>query len=196
MRVPGDSRRRKSPLKRSCPMKFVFALAAVLLLAGGFNFTAIESASAQCAGPSGAVLVPPPNPIPMRRLVVRPLRSRSRHAAPVTSTALPPMPHLRLAAKAAAAARPSSISRSGSMPIGSSPATPPAIPDPGIAIGAGTAGTIRSDAASAIRPGRWRVLTRVAARPMQRDRGRIRDVEARQRARASRCGRPGRNGRA
>ena len=53
-------------------MKFLFALAAMLLLAGGFNVTAIESASAQCAGPCGAVLVPPPNPIPMRRLVVRP----------------------------------------------------------------------------------------------------------------------------
>ena len=53
-------------------MKFVFALAAVLLLTAGFAFTAIEPASAQCGGPCGAVLVPAPNPIPMRRLVVRP----------------------------------------------------------------------------------------------------------------------------
>ena len=53
-------------------MKFVFAVAAVLLLTAGFNFAAIEPASAQCGGPCGAVLVPPPNPIPMRRLVVRP----------------------------------------------------------------------------------------------------------------------------
>ena len=53
-------------------MKFVFALAAVLLLTAGFNFAAIEPASAQCGAPCGAVLVPAPNPIPMRRLVVRP----------------------------------------------------------------------------------------------------------------------------
>ncbi len=53
-------------------MKILFALAAMLLLAGGFNVTAIESASAQCAGPCGAVLVPAPNPIPMRRFVVLP----------------------------------------------------------------------------------------------------------------------------
>jgi hypothetical protein len=47
-------------------MKVVLSLAAVLALA-------VDGANAGCLGsPCGAVLVPAPNPIPLRRLVVRP----------------------------------------------------------------------------------------------------------------------------
>ena len=55
-------------------MKVVFGLAALVALAIGFNFTTADVASAQCGGWNcgGAVLVPAPNPIPMRRLVVVP----------------------------------------------------------------------------------------------------------------------------
>jgi hypothetical protein len=53
-------------------MKFAFVFAALLLLTAGFSLTAVEPASAQCVAPCGAVLVPAPNPIPLRRLVVRP----------------------------------------------------------------------------------------------------------------------------
>ena len=53
-------------------MKVVLSLAAVLALAIGSSFTAVEPASAQCVSPCGAVLVPAPNPIPLRRLRVVP----------------------------------------------------------------------------------------------------------------------------
>ena len=53
-------------------MKFVFALAAVLLLTAGFNFTAIEPASASAADPAARFSCPRRIPFPMRRLVVRP----------------------------------------------------------------------------------------------------------------------------
>lgn len=53
-------------------MKVVLSLAAALALAAGFSLTALDGANAQCSGsPCGAVLVPAPNPIPLRRLVVR-----------------------------------------------------------------------------------------------------------------------------
>src|SRR5680860_688911 len=52
-------------------MKVVLSLVAVLALAVGFSLTALDGASAQCVAPCGAVLVPAPNPIPLRRLVVR-----------------------------------------------------------------------------------------------------------------------------
>ena len=54
-------------------MKVVLRLAAVLALAVGFSLTALDGANARCVGsPCGAVLVPAPNPIPLRRLVVVP----------------------------------------------------------------------------------------------------------------------------
>lgn len=53
-------------------MKVVFSFAAALALAVGLGLTVVDSAKAGCVGvPCGAVLVPAPNPIPMRRLVVR-----------------------------------------------------------------------------------------------------------------------------
>jgi hypothetical protein len=55
-------------------MKVVFSFVAALALAGGLSLSAVEDASARCGGPScqGAILVPAPNPIPLRRLVVVP----------------------------------------------------------------------------------------------------------------------------
>src|SRR3990170_6083070 len=54
-------------------MKVVLSLAAVLALAAGFSLAALDGANAQCVGsPCGAVLVPAPNPIPLRRFVVVP----------------------------------------------------------------------------------------------------------------------------
>jgi hypothetical protein len=52
-------------------MKVLLSLAAVLALAVGLNLTAVDDASARCGGwrcGGGAVLVPAPNPIPIRRL--------------------------------------------------------------------------------------------------------------------------------
>ena len=124
-------------------MKVVLSLAAVLALAVGFSLTAFDRANAQCIGsPCGAVLVPAPNPIPLRRLVVVP----APLPAPVGQAVSVPLPRtpVRHAAKGAAVAPPSSIFRSASMPIGRSPATPPAFPDRGIANGGETAGTIPS----------------------------------------------------
>ena len=140
--------------------------------------------------PCGAVLVPAPNPIPLRRLEVRARAGcRSRHRA-VRAASMPPTPTplLRPAVRAAAAARPSSISRRASTPSGSSRLHRLLPGAWAIATGAGTAGTIPSAAASAISStanGVVRMLARlagVAARPMQRDGGGVRDVEARQRA--------------
>jgi len=54
-------------------MKVVFNFVASLALAAGLSLTSVEGASAGCVGsPCGAVLVPAPNPIPLRRLIVRP----------------------------------------------------------------------------------------------------------------------------
>jgi len=53
-------------------MRIAFGFAVMVLLAAGFSLSALEPASAQCAGPCGAVMVPAPNPIPLRRLKVVP----------------------------------------------------------------------------------------------------------------------------
>jgi hypothetical protein len=54
-------------------MKVAFSLLVALLLAIGLGVLAVDSADAGCVGsPCGAVLVPAPNPIPLRRFVVRP----------------------------------------------------------------------------------------------------------------------------
>jgi hypothetical protein len=53
-------------------MKVVFNFVAMLALAAGLGLASVDTARAQCAGQCGAVLVPAPNPIPMRRLIVRP----------------------------------------------------------------------------------------------------------------------------
>jgi len=53
-------------------MKVLMSVAAVLALAVGFNLTAADDADARCGGAgwrcNAAVLVPAPNPIPLRRL--------------------------------------------------------------------------------------------------------------------------------
>ena len=51
-------------------MKILLSVAAVLALAVGFNLTAVDDADAWCGGGwrcQGAVMVPAPNPIPLRR---------------------------------------------------------------------------------------------------------------------------------
>jgi hypothetical protein len=49
-------------------MKFLMSVAAVLALVVGFNLTAIDDAEARCGWRcQGAVLVPAPHPIPLRR---------------------------------------------------------------------------------------------------------------------------------
>ena len=57
-------------------MKVVLSLAAVLALAVGLNLTAADDANARCGigwrCRGGAVLVPAPNPIPIRPVVVAP----------------------------------------------------------------------------------------------------------------------------
>ena len=55
-------------------MKIVLSLAAVLALAVGLNITSANDAKAWCGGGwgcGGAVLVPAPNPIPIKRVAVR-----------------------------------------------------------------------------------------------------------------------------
>jgi hypothetical protein len=55
-------------------MKFVFALAAMLALAVGFNSLAVDEASAWGCGrlaTCGGVMVPTPHPIPLRKFKVR-----------------------------------------------------------------------------------------------------------------------------
>jgi hypothetical protein len=49
-------------------MRVVWSLAALLALAVVFSLTGVEPARSQCVAPCGAVLVPAPNPIPLRRL--------------------------------------------------------------------------------------------------------------------------------
>lgn len=54
-------------------MRIVSSFVAVLVLAAGVSLSGVDGANAGCVGsPCGAVLVPAPNPIPMRRLVVVP----------------------------------------------------------------------------------------------------------------------------
>jgi hypothetical protein len=54
-------------------MKIVSSLVAALVLAAGASFVSADRADAACYGaPCGAVLVPAPNPIPLRRLKVVP----------------------------------------------------------------------------------------------------------------------------
>jgi hypothetical protein len=54
-------------------MKIVSSLVAALGLAALIGFVPVDGANAQCYGaPCGAVLVPAPNPIPLRRLKVVP----------------------------------------------------------------------------------------------------------------------------
>ena len=54
-------------------MKVVFSFAAAIVFAVGIGLAAVDGANAGCIGsPCGAVLVPAPNPIPLRRLVVVP----------------------------------------------------------------------------------------------------------------------------
>jgi hypothetical protein len=54
-------------------MKIVSSLVAALVLGAVAGMVPVESADAQCYGsPCGAVLVPAPNPIPLRRLKVVP----------------------------------------------------------------------------------------------------------------------------
>jgi hypothetical protein len=54
-------------------MKIVSSFVAALVLVAGISLSAGDDANADCIGsPCGAVLVPAPNPIPMRRLVVVP----------------------------------------------------------------------------------------------------------------------------
>jgi hypothetical protein len=54
-------------------MKIVSSLLAALALAAIASLLPVDGASAQCYGaPCGAVLVPAPNPIPLRRLKVVP----------------------------------------------------------------------------------------------------------------------------
>ena len=54
-------------------MKIVSSFVAALVLAAGVSLSGVDGANAGCVGsPCGAVLVPAPNPIPMRRLVVVP----------------------------------------------------------------------------------------------------------------------------
>jgi len=51
-------------------MKVLLSVAAVLALAVGFNLTVVDDADAWCGGGwrcRGAVMVPAPNPIPLRR---------------------------------------------------------------------------------------------------------------------------------
>ena len=64
-------------------MKVVLSLAAVLALAVGLNVTAVDDANAGCGGVrcQGAVLVPAPNPIPLRRIRVVP--GPAPYAAPI-----------------------------------------------------------------------------------------------------------------
>jgi len=134
-------------------MKIVSSLVAALVLVAVANLMPVDAAKgADCYGsPCGAVLVPAPNPIPLRRLKVVP--------APV-AVAGTCGPGCVNAANAYAAPPPCGQGGCGGTAFlyfptrlyasGSSPATPPAIRGWAIAIGAGTAGTIRSDAASAI----------------------------------------------
>ena len=54
-------------------MKIVSSLLAALVLAAVASLVPVDGASAQCySAPCGAVLVPAPNPIPLRRLKVVP----------------------------------------------------------------------------------------------------------------------------
>jgi hypothetical protein len=54
-------------------MKIVSSFLAALVLVAGVSLLQVEGATAGCYGsPCGAVLVPAPNPIPMRRLKVVP----------------------------------------------------------------------------------------------------------------------------
>ena len=64
-------------------MKVVLSLAAVLALAVGLNLTAVDDADARCGDLrcQGAVLVPAPNPIPLRRIRVVP--GPAPYAAPI-----------------------------------------------------------------------------------------------------------------
>lgn len=49
-------------------MKFLMSVAAVLALVVGFNLTAVDDADARCGWRcQGAILVPAPHPIPLRR---------------------------------------------------------------------------------------------------------------------------------
>ena len=52
-------------------MKVLLSVAAVLAMAVGFNLTAVDDADAWCGGGwrcGGAVMVPAPHPIPLRRM--------------------------------------------------------------------------------------------------------------------------------
>lgn len=54
-------------------MKIVSSFVAALVLAAGASFVAVDGANAGCYGaPSGTILVPAPNPIPLHRLKVVP----------------------------------------------------------------------------------------------------------------------------
>jgi hypothetical protein len=54
-------------------MKIVFSFVAALVLAAVAGFMPVDAAKADCYGsPCGAILVPAPNPIPLRRLKVMP----------------------------------------------------------------------------------------------------------------------------
>jgi hypothetical protein len=75
-------------------MKVLLSLAAVLALAVGVNLTAVDAASAWCGGGwrcgGGAVLVPAPNPIPIRRVRVAPALAPCGGCGGVPAYAPPP----------------------------------------------------------------------------------------------------------
>jgi len=101
-------------------MKIVSSFVASLVLAAVAGFMPVDAAKADCYGsPWGAVLVPAPNPIPLRRLRVMPA------PVPVAGTCGPGCVNAvnayaapRPAVRAAAAARPSYMLRLASMRSG------------------------------------------------------------------------------
>jgi hypothetical protein len=133
-------------------MKVAFGLLLAFAFAVGPGVVVVDSANAGCVGsPCGAVLVPAPNPIPLRRLKVvpapAPLPCGTGCVNGVNAYAAPPP-----CGQSGCGGTAFVIIRSAFIRCGRSPATPPAIPASAIAIGGETADTIPSAAASAISP--------------------------------------------